>query len=247
MDLSKDPTVALDRLRQAINFVCDYGRSIAHDMTYSLEPKPNEPRSDMYLPTVGSALAFIETLSPANRKVTGVNPEVAHVKMAGLNPYHEFGQALAAGKLIELHINDQKGPRYDQDLSFGSISIKEAFLLVKLLADHGFEGVKAWDAHPYRSEDEQGTWDFVRRNMRMWKILEEKVREVNEDKVIQDLLMEIQETTSKLDTLYTRYSPQNARKLKSLKFDADKIARNRRLPYERLDQLLEEVLLGCIR
>jgi len=244
VDLSKDPTVSLKRLRDAINFACDYGRSIAPAMTYSIEPKPNEPRSDTYLPTVGSALAFIETLRPANRKVMGVNPEVAHVKMAGLNIYHEFGQALEAGKLTELHINDQKGPRYDQDLSFGSVSIKEAFLLVKLVMDHKFEGAKSWDAHPYRSEDEGGTWDFVKRNMRTWKILEEKVGQVNEDKEIQALLAEIQATDPQLDALYATYSPQNAQKLKDLKLRADKLARNRRLPYERLDQLLDEVLLG---
>ena len=99
VDLSKDPTVSLQRMRDAINFACDYGRSIAPAMTYSIEPKPNEPRGDIYLPAVGNALAFIETLSPANRKVVGVNPEVGHVKMAGLNIYHEFGQALEAGKL----------------------------------------------------------------------------------------------------------------------------------------------------
>lgn len=244
VDLSKDPAVALRRMRDAINFVCDYGRGAAPAMTYSIEPKPNEPRGDLYLPTVGNALAFIETLSPANRKVVGVNPEVGHVKMAGLNIYHEFGQALEAGKLVELHINDQKPLRYDQDLSFGSVAVKEAFLLVKLTVDHKFEGAKSWDAHPYRSEDAEGVWEFVTRNMRTWKILEEKVRQVNADREISSLLTEIQETDPQLDALYARFSPENARKIKALNFKADRLANNRRLPYERLDMLLDEVLMG---
>jgi xylose isomerase len=244
VDLAKDPAVALRRFREAINFVCDYGRGAAPEMTYSIEPKPNEPRGDMYLPTVGNALAFIETLSPANRKVVGVNPEVGHVKMAGLNIYHEFGQALEAGKLVELHINDQKPLRYDQDLSFGSVSLKEAFLLVKLTVDHKFEGAKSWDAHPYRSEDEQGVWEFVDRNMRTWKMLEEKVRQVNQDAEIASLLSEIQKTDPRLDGLYSRFSAENARKIKGLPFKADKLATSRRLPYERLDMRLDQSLMG---
>jgi xylose isomerase len=244
VDLSKDPTVSLQRMRDAINFACDYGRSIAPAMTYSIEPKPNEPRGDIYLPAVGNALAFIETLSPANRKVVGVNPEVGHVKMAGLNIYHEFGQAIEAGKLTELHINDQKPLRYDQDLSFGSVSIKEAFLLVKLTVDHKFQGAKSWDAHPYRSEDEKGTWEFVTRNMRTWKILEEKVHQVAADKEIAGLLAQIQETAPALDALCARYSADSAKKIKALPLKADKLTGNRRLPYERLDMLLDEVLMG---
>ncbi len=244
VDLAKDPVTALGRFRDALNFACDYGRSVAPAMTYSIEPKPNEPRGDIYLPTVGNALAFIQTLSPANRKVVGVNPEVGHVKMAGLNIYHEFGQALEAGKLTELHINDQKPLRYDQDLSFGSVSIKEAFLLVKLTVDHKFTGAKSWDAHPYRSEDEQGVWDFVARNMRTWKILEEKVGQVAADPEISALLTEIQDTDPTLDALCAHYSPRAARKLKALPLKPDKLAAARRLPYERLDMLLDEVLMG---
>jgi xylose isomerase len=244
VDLSKDPTVSLQRLRGAINFACDYGRSVAPAMTYSLEPKPNEPRGDIYLPAVGNALAFIETLSPANRKVVGVNPEVGHIKMAGLNIYHEFGQALEAGKLVELHINDQKPLRYDQDLSFGSVSIKEAFLLVKLTVDHKFRGAKSWDAHPYRSEDAKGVWEFVTRNMRTWKMLEEKVHQVAADREISALLADVQATDPTLDTLCARYSPQNATKIKAMPLKADKLTNNRRLPYERLDMLLDEVLMG---
>ncbi len=244
VDLAKDPAVAIKRLRDAINFICDYGRSVAPKMTFSIEPKPNEPRGDTFLPTVGSALAFIETLSPANCKIVGVNPEVAHVKMAGLNVYHEYAQALEAGKLTELHINDQKPLRYDQDLSFGSVSLKESFFLVKLTMDHNFAGAKSWDAHAYRSEDTAGVWDFVARNMRTWKILEEKVRRVNDDAEITALLAEITASDHDLEDLHRTFSPDNVERLKELKLKPDRLATSRRLPYERLDQLLNEVLLG---
>jgi len=244
VDLAKDPTIAIKRLRDTINFVCDYARHNKYRMTFSLEPKPNEPRGDMYLPSVGNALAFIETLEPPNRKIVGVNPEVAHIKMAGLNIYHEYAQALEAGKLFELHINDQKPLRYDQDLSFGSVSLKEAFFLVKLLVDHNFDGIKSFDAHAYRSEDEDGVWDFVERNIRTFKILEEKVRRANADPEINALLREVQATDPALDGLWRRFSAANAEKIKRLRLRADDLARSRRLPYERLDQLLTDLLLG---
>jgi len=244
VDLSKDPVAALNRLRDAINFILSYARSNKYKLAFTLEPKPNEPRGDAYLPSVGNALAFIETLEPANTKRIGVNPEVAHVKMAGLNIYHEFGQAIQAGKLVELHINDQKPLRYDQDLSFGSVSLKEAFFLVKLIVDHKWNGIKAFDAHAYRSEDRRGVWDFVARNLRTWKILEEKVQQANADPEIRALLAEIQAADPALDGLYAKFSPAGAEKIKRLRIRPDELANSRRLPYERLDQLLTEVLLG---
>src|SRR5947207_207381 len=146
-----------------------------------------EPRGDLYLPTVCSVLAFIPTLDHTD--MCGINPETAHIKMAGLNPYHEFAQAIDAGKLLDVHLNGQKPLRFDQDLSFGSDDLKEAFFTTKLLLDHDYQGTIGFDAHPYRSEADP--WDFVDRNMRTFKIMKEKVRTLNENKEIQGLLQEI--------------------------------------------------------
>ena len=162
VDASKDPVDATKWFREAINFLCNYVLSQGYDIKFSIEPKPNEPRGDLYLPTVGSVLAFIATLD--HPEMVGINPETAHIKMAGLNPYHEFAQALDAGKLLDVHLNGQKPLRFDQDLSFGSDDLKEAFFTTKLLLDHKYPGTIGFDAHPYRSEADP--WDFVERNMR---------------------------------------------------------------------------------
>jgi xylose isomerase len=244
VDAAKDPIEATKRFREAISFLCEYVRENRYGIRFTIEPKPNEPRGDIYLPSVGNVLAFIATLAPAHEKMVGVNPEVAHVKMAGLNPYHEYGQALEAGKLFELHLNDQKPLRYDQDLAFGSASLKDSFLIVKLMVDHKFDDIKAFDCHPYRTEDEAGVWDFVDRNMRMYKILEAKVHEVNGDRQMRALLAEIQKKAPAFDGLYRTFSPAAAAKIKALKLDPDRLHRSKRLAYERLDQRLNEILLG---
>jgi xylose isomerase len=244
VDMAKEPITAIRRFRDAINFLAEYVRKNKYQMTFTLEPKPNEPRGDIYLPTVGNVLAFIETLEPANRSMVGINPEVAHIKMAGLNCYHEFAQALEAGKLFELHLNDQKPLRYDQDLAFGSVDLKDAFFIVKLMVDHNFRGTKAFDAHAYRSEDEAGVWDFVERSMRCYKMLEAKAQEANEHPAIQELLNEIQAGDRNLDGVFATYSPAAAKKIKALNLNPDKLATSRSLAYERLDGLLTEVLLG---
>jgi xylose isomerase len=244
VDAAKDPVEATKRFREAISFLCEYVRRNKYKIRFTIEPKPNEPRGDIYLPSVGNVLAFIATLDPAHAKMVGVNPEVAHVRMAGLNPYHEYGQALEAGKLFELHLNDQKPLRYDQDLTFASVSLKDSFMIVKLMVDHRFDDIKAFDCHTYRTEDEQGVWDFVDRNMRMYKILEAKVHEVNADLQMKTLLQEIQAQDPAFDGLCARYSVGAVKKIKSLKLDPDKLHRAKRLPYERLDQRLNEILLG---
>lgn len=244
VDLAKDPVEAIKRFRQAVNFLCHYARRNRYPMTFTIEPKPNEPRGDIYLPTVGNVLAFIETLDPPVRKKVGVNPEVAHIKMAGLNPYHEYAQAMEAGKLFELHLNDQKPLRYDQDLAFASTDLKEAFFIVKLMVDHKFKGVKAFDAHPYRTEDQDGVWQFVERNMRIYKMLEERVAQVNADPQVSELLAQITAGDTKLDGLYAKYSPAAVRRLRTLRLDPDRLARSRRLPYEQLDHRLNELLMG---
>jgi len=239
VDASKDPVVATAWFREAINFLCNYVLSQGYDIKFSIEPKPNEPRGDLYLPTVGSVLAFIATLD--HPEMVGINPETAHIKMAGLNPYHEFGQALDAGKLLDVHLNGQKPLRYDQDLSFGSDDLKEAFFTTKLLVDHGYDGTIGFDAHPYRSESDP--WDFVDRNMRTYKIMKDKVRQFNEDEGIQSLLKEVHGANQELKGMTARYSKEAAQKLKEMTFNPDALA-SRKLPYEHLDQLLTEVLLG---
>ncbi len=246
VDYAKDPVASAKRFRDALNFLCSYARQNKYAMTFTIEPKPNEPRGDMYLPSVGNALAMIATLDKANQAMVGVNPEVAHIKMAGLNPYHEFAQALEAGKLFELHLNDQKPLRYDQDLAFGSADLKECFFIVKLMVDEKFAGIKAFDCHPYRTEDEDGVWDFVERNMRTYKILEEKAYEAKANRDLASLLEEIQAGDKAYDGLFRRFSPAAAKKLKAIPFDPDKLARGRKLAYEKLDQILTELLLGVL-
>ncbi|MBI3466354.1 MAG: xylose isomerase [Planctomycetes bacterium] len=239
VDASKDPVECQKWFRDAINFFCGYVRDQGYGLKLSIEPKPNEPRGDAYWPSVGNVLAFIETLDLP--EMVGINPEVAHIKMAGLNPYHEFAQALEAGKLLDVHFNGQKPLRYDQDLTFASENPKDAFFMVKLLVDHQYAGTKGFDAHPYRTEADP--WDFVDRNLRNYKILEEKVQRFNADREIQDLLKELHGANAGLRDAFKAYSKQQAGKLKDMKFDVD-VLTSRRLPLERLDQLTTEVLLG---
>lgn len=239
VDATKDPVVAAQWLREAINFLCEYVLDQDYDIKFSIEPKPNEPRGDIYLPTVGHVLAFINTLNQPH--MVGTNPEVAHIKMAGLNPYHEFAQALDAGKLFDVHLNDQKPLRFDQDLSFGSDNLKDAFFLVKLLMDHQYDGTIGFDAHPYRSEADP--WDFVTRNMRTYKILQMKVQMFREHKEIQQILGEIHGAGRELLGLLAEYSRESCRRLRNMTFDVEGLT-DRRLPFERLDQLVTELLLG---
>lgn len=241
VDASKDPISCAGWFRESLNFLCEYVLANNYDIQFSLEPKPNEPRGDLYLPTVGSMLAFIGTLD--HPEMVGLNPETAHIKMAGLNPYHEFAQALDAGKLLDVHLNGQKPLRFDQDLSFGSDDLKEAFFTLKLLKDHDYQGTIGFDAHAYRTEAD--AWDFVERNLRTAKILQEKVEQFNGNSAIQALLAEIHGANPDLRGLTAKYSADAAAKLKEMDFNPDALA-NRRLPFERLDQLFTELLLGVL-
>jgi xylose isomerase len=241
VDASKDPIHAGSWFRDSLNFLCEYVLANDYDIKFSLEPKPNEPRGDLYLPTVGSMLAFIATLDHPD--MVGVNPETAHIKMAGLNPYHEFAQALDAGKLLDVHLNGQKPLRFDQDLSFGSDDLKEAFFTAKLLMDHKYGGTIGFDAHPYRSESDP--WDFVDRNMRTYIIMKEKVRLFNENKEIQGLIKEIHGANPTHKGLMAKFTKEGAKKLKVMTFDVNALAA-RKLPYERLDQLVTELILGVL-
>jgi xylose isomerase len=237
VDAAKDPVEATKRFRECMNYLCQYVRSNRYKMKFSIEPKPNEPRGDIYLPTAGSVLGFIATLDYP--KMVGTNPETAHAKMAGLNPYHEYAAALEAGKLMEVHFNGQRMNRYDQDLRFGSDNPKEAFFTVKLLKDYKWKWTIAFDAHPYRTEAEP--WDFVVGCMRTYNILAEKVKRFNADEEIQGLLAKINPTAQELP-LKGR-TLQAAKSIKAKKLDPEKLAK-KPLPYEKLDQLVTELLLG---
>ena len=155
--VAKDPRDALDRYREAIDVLADYVHAQGYDLRFALEPKPNEPRGDIFLPTIGHALHFISTLQRPD--MVGVNPEVAHETMAGLSFVHGVGQALWADKLFHIDLNAQRIGRYDQDFRFGAEDLKEAFLLVRLLERSGYDGPRHFDAHAYRSEDADGVWD----------------------------------------------------------------------------------------
>ncbi len=240
-DSSKKATEAIKRNREAINFFCEYALDQGYDLKFALEAKPNEPRGDLYNPTTGHMLAFIESLD--HPEMVGVNPEMAHEHMVGINFMHGVAQAWEAGKLFHIDLNDQYPGRYDQDLRFGSRDIKAAFYLVKFLEDVGYEGSRHFDAHAYRTEDFEGVKDFARGCMRTYLILKEKAAQFNADKEIQALLAEINEDDGSMSQYFGKYSAEKANTLKAQSFDRNAIA-SRGLRYERLDQLTAEILLG---
>jgi xylose isomerase len=211
-DACRRPDEAIKRLREAVNCLCDYSNDRQYGFRLALEAKPNEPRGDIYMATTAAYLAFIGTLD--HPEMVGVNPEVAHEQMAGLNMLHAVAQAWEAGKLFHIDLNDQVPGRYDQDFRFGSANVKSAFWLVKFLEDVGYEGPRHFDAHAYRTEDYEGVKDFARGCMRTYLILRERAKQWNADREIQALVAEL-----------------------------DKEGR-RGLGYERLDQLTMELLLG---
>jgi xylose isomerase len=240
-DAAKDPLTAIKRSREAMNFLCEYSIDKKYDLKFALEAKPNEPRGDMYNSTTGHMLAFIETLD--HPEMVGVNPEVAHEHMAGLNFTHGVAQALDAGKLFHIDLNDQAFGRYDQDFRFGAVNLKSAFFLVKLLEDNGYDSSRHFDAHAYRTEDYEGVKDFARGCMRTYLILKEKAAQFNADEEIRSLLAEINTDDGSMDQYFGKYSSDKANGLKAQVFDRSGIGA-RGLRYERLDQLTVEVLLG---
>lgn len=240
-DASKNPQDSIKRFREALNFLCEYVLDNGYDLKFALEAKPNEPRSDIYFATTGAYLGFIETLNHPD--MVGVNPEVAHEHMAGLNFTHVVAQALEAGKLFHIDLNDQLFGRYDQDFRFGAVMPKQAFFLVKLLEDGGYTGNRHFDAHAFRSEDYEGVKDFARGCMRTYLILKEKVHQFNADAEIQALLAEIHANDGSYDFLKSGYNPENVAQLRDITFDREILAQ-RKLPYERLDQLTIELLFG---
>ncbi len=231
---------AIKHLREAINYLCEYNIKRGYGFRFALEAKPNEPRADIYMATTGNYLGFIPTLDHPD--MVGVNPEVAHEHMSGLNFTHAVAQAWDAGKLFHIDLNDQMPGRYDQDLRFGSANLRSAFWLVKFLEDVGYAGPRHFDAHAYRTEDHSGVKDFARGCMRTYLILKEKAARWNADHEIQSILKAV--TATPPGTPATgRYSEAGSAALLAHVFNKDEIAA-KRLPYELLDQLTVDILLG---
>ena len=240
-DSSKSAVDSIKRTREALNFLCEYNLDKGYGLKFALEAKPNEPRGDIYNATTGHMLGFIATLD--HPEMVGVNPEVAHEHMAGLNFMHGVAQAWEAGKLFHIDLNDQYPGRYDQDLRFGSRDLKAAFYLVKFLEDVGYSGSKHYDAHAYRTEDYEGVKDFARGCMRTYLMLKEKAAQFNADPEIQAILEEINADDPALAALFGKYSSEKAEGIKALNLDR-KVISERGLKYERLDQLTIDLLLG---
>ncbi len=240
-DAAKDPVEGIKRFREALNFLCEYVLDQGYDLKFALEAKPNEPRGDIYFPTTGAYLGFIETLD--HPEMVGVNPEVAHEHMAGLNFMHAVAQAWEAGKLFHIDLNDQNYARFDQDWRFGAQNLKQAFFLVKFLEDVGYDGCRHFDAHAFRTEDVEGVKDFARGCMRTYLILKEKAEQFHADAGIQGLLAEIHADDGSMDEFKGVYSREKAAALKAHAFDRVALAQ-RGMKYEKLDQLVNELLLG---
>ena len=241
-DASKEPLQALQRYRDAFNYLSAYVKDQGYDLKFALEAKPNEPRSDLFLPTTGSMLAFIHTLD--HPEMVGLNPEVAHEQMAGLNFLHAVAQAWDAGKLFHIDLNDQNYARYDQDLRFGSQNPKATFFLVKFLEDVGYAGSRHFDAHAYRTEDAAGVKDFAHGCMRTYLLMKEKARRFNSDRAIQALLKEIHADDKRMSGYLGDYTSRKAKALRAHPFDRAALGA-RGMAYERLDQLTMDLLLGA--
>ncbi|MGI9035101.1 MAG: xylose isomerase [Pyrinomonadaceae bacterium] len=239
-DACRRPDEAIKRFREAVNYLVEYSVSQNLGYKFALEAKPNEPRADIYFPTTGAYLAFIETLDKP--ELVGVNPEVAHEQMSGLNFTHAVAQAWEAGKLFHIDLNDQIPGRYDQDLRFGSGNPKWAFWLVKFLEDVGYSGMRHFDAHAYRTEDYAGVKDFARGCMRTYLILKDKAERWNYNEEIKSILAEIEKTNG--ENLVGEFTRENSEKLLETNFDRQKLA-SKGLQYERLDQLTMDILLGA--
>jgi xylose isomerase len=239
-DACRRADVAVERLRQAVNYLCEYNIDRGYGFNFALEAKPNEPRGDIYMPTTGHYLALISTLD--HPEMVGVNPEVAHEQMAGLNFMHGVAQAWEAGKLFHIDLNDQAPGRYDQDFRFGSTNPKSAFWLVKFLEDVGYQGPRHFDAHAYRTEDCAGVRDFAGGCMRTYLILKDKADRWNADGEIQAILQDISAGRKDLPKL-DGFSKENSTALLARIFDKDAMT-HKRLQYEKLDQLTVDLLLG---
>lgn len=240
-DAAKDVRLALDRYREAVDTCCAYVRDQGYDLRFALEPKPNEPRGDMYLPTVGHALAFVGELEWP--EMVGLNPEFAHETMSGLSFHHAVAQCLWHAKLFHVDLNAQRIGRFDQDFRFGSEGVRDAFYVVKLLEDSGWDGMRHFDAHAYRTEDAEGVWDFARGCMRTYLVLAAAARRFADDAEIAAALHAARAPELALATMPDGAGADAIAALRSESFDEAALSA-RGYANERLDQLVTELLLG---
>jgi xylose isomerase len=242
-DAGKDVRAALDRMKEAIDTLCAYVLDRGYSMRFAIEPKPNEPRGDILLPTIGHALAFINELEHPD--MVGLNPEVGHETMAGLNVVHGYAQALWSGKLFHIDLNGQHGLKYDQDLRFGAADVKSAFFLVDLLESAGYNGPKHFDFKPLRAEDAEGVWVSAAACMRTYLILEAKAKAWRADPEVRQALADAgvpdlsRPTLAAGETLADFLGDRSAYE----DFDAE-AAGNRAVNIERLDQLALDHIFG---
>ncbi|MEU0092504.1 xylose isomerase [Kribbella sp. NPDC006257] len=235
---AKDVRAALDRYKEAFDVLGSYAIEQGYDIRFAIEPKPNEPRGDILLPTIGHALAFIETLEHSDR--VGLNPEVGHEEMAGLNYAHGIAQALWHGKLFHADLNGQHGPRYDQDLRFGAGNARGAFWTVDILEHGGYDGPRHFDFKPPRTEDMDGVWASAEACMHNYLVLRAKARAFRADPEVQQALLD-----ARLDQLAqpTLGPDETIATLRTDTFDPDEAAA-RGMAFERLDQLALDHLYG---
>jgi xylose isomerase len=243
-DAAKDVRAALDRYAEAVNVCCAHVRDRGYEMRFAIEPKPNEPRGDLFLPTVGHALAFVGELQWPD--MVGLNPEFAHETMSGLSFHHAVAQCLWQGKLFHIDLNAQRIGKFDQDFRFGSEGIRDAFYLVRLLEESGWEGMRHFDAHAYRTEDASGVWDFALGCMRTYLILRDAARRFAADADIQEALRIAQADRLAEPSLPGGPTPEAIAALRTevAGYDEDALAA-RGYGHERLDQLVTELLLGA--
>jgi xylose isomerase len=237
VDAGKDVAAALDRYKEAVDLCCEYVIERGYDLRFALEPKPNEPRGDLLLPTVGHALAFIAELE--HPSMVGLNPEFAHETMSGLSFHHAVAQTMWHGKLFHIDLNGQRPGKFDQDYRFGSEGLRDAFYLVRLLESSGWDGMRHFDAHAYRTEDAEGVWEFAAGCMRTYLVLKEKARRFDQDPDIQEALQ-----VAGVDEIREPTRPEGGpAAIRSTEYDVDAMAR-RGYGLERLDQLVNELLMG---
>jgi xylose isomerase len=235
---AKDVKSALSRYKEAFDVLGAYSEEQGYGLRFAIEPKPNEPRGDILLPTVGHALAFINELE--RPELVGLNPEVGHEEMASLNYAHGLAQALWHGKLFHIDLNGQTGPRYDQDLRFGAGNARGAFWTVDIVENGGYVGPRHFDYKPPRTEDMDGVWESARACMRNYLILRAKVQAFRSDPEVQQALLD-----ARLDQLAepSLGAGESVADLRAESFDPDAAAA-RGMAFERLDQLALEHLYG---
>ncbi|HEX3922632.1 MAG TPA: xylose isomerase [Streptosporangiaceae bacterium] len=235
---AKDVRAALDRCKEAFDVLCAYVLDQGYDLRFAIEPKPNEPRGDILLPTAGHALAFINELE--HPELVGLNPEVGHEEMSGLNYAHGITQAMWHGKLFHIDLNGQHGPRYDQDLRFGAGNARGAFWVVDALEAGGYDGPVHFDYKPPRTEDDDGVWASAAACMRNYLILREKVRAFRADPVVTEALAAARVPDLSLPTLA---DGETWRDIQGFTPDIETLA-GRGMAFERLDQIALEYLYG---